>query len=83
MKRFTHVTKQKNNNEKRTTNNIYIIKQTHSKQEHRPPEHYRPEGNVVQLNFLWKSALECQSRGFKFQAHPAYKSVPSAMLLWQ
>jgi len=50
MKRFTHVTKQKNNNEKRTTNNIYIIKQTHSKQEHRPPEHYRPEGNIVPPN---------------------------------
>ena len=26
----------------------------------------------------WKSARECQSCGFKSQAHPTYKSVPSA-----
>ena len=34
-------------NKKTTMNKIYISKQTHSKQEHRPTEHDRPEGNVV------------------------------------
>ena len=30
-------------NKKTTMNKIYISKQTHSKQEHRPTEHDRPE----------------------------------------
>ena len=37
-------------NKKTTMNKIYISKQTHSKQEHRPTEHDRPEGNVVPPN---------------------------------